>query len=93
MHDGFKKRTHAKFFVLIGVVLTVLFILSPRARSGDEHLLGLGMGAAGIVDAHKMLYGCLEYRSPAEFYNLKPWASLEFSDRFFYFSAGLLMDF
>lgn len=83
----------AKIFRLIGIVLTAVFILSPQARSGDEHLLGLGIGAGGIVDDHKMLYGCLEYRSPAQFYNLKPWASLEFSDRFFYGAAGLLVDF
>jgi lipid A 3-O-deacylase len=86
-----EKYRNIKLLFCGWVFLTLLSVGAVRA--GDDHLVGVGLGAAGIVDDRKVFYGSLEYRPPLEFHRIRPWAICEFSDCFFYGAVGMLMDF
>ena len=69
------------------------FLIAGDATAGERDFLGVGAGVLGIVDSEKVGFASIEYRSGFEFYRMNPWIGVEFSDRFFYYAAGVLMDF
>jgi lipid A 3-O-deacylase len=75
------------------IVLMMWFFLVAHVHAGDRPLLGMGAGVLGIVDNDKVGFASIEYRPAIEFYKVSPWLGLEFSDRFFFGAAGLLMNF
>ena len=93
MCDIRKKRPKDRFCLFIAVIILVWIAGSDPARAGQMPLLGLGAGIVGILDKDKSVYGCIEYRSSAEFYRMSPWVSIEFSERFFYGTVGVRIDF
>ena len=74
-------------------LLMVCFLLAGHARAGDRDFLGVGAGVLGIVDSEHVAFTCIEYRSRFEFYKMNPCIGIEFSDWFFYYATGILMNF
>ena len=80
-----------KRFLFLCIVVG-LFACPIKAQ--ENHLLGIGMGALGIVRKdNTILYGSVEYRAPKTIFKLNLWVSIEFANRLFYGAGGLLKDF
>lgn len=75
------------------IVFSMLAIFSSQVQAIDKASLGLGASVLGVVDDHKIICGCIEYRPAFEMYKMSPWISIEFAEDIFYAAVGIRMNF
>ena len=71
--------------------LLASFLICSTAQAGMNYL-GLGAGAAGVLDDRSVAFGVLEFRPAQKGHKFGTWMSLHVAEREHYFAAGLLFD-